>query len=275
MPYKDILVHVDSAALSGATVDAALALAERHDAHLVGLGIRAPLEIPLYAEVRLPDPVFEIMKKREDERLSAAKADFESRAKHAGRTERCEWREDWGDLSHVLGLHARYSDIVIGTQGDPDVSDQRSIDLAQDVMFGAGRPILIVPKTGASKPIGDTIVVAWNGSREAARALADAMPMLARAKSVEIFIGGAPDIDDLPGADIGAHLARHGITVDVHQVPGTDQSVGDMLLNRVSDSGADLVVMGGYGRSRFREMILGGVTRHMIQHMTVPVMMSH
>ncbi|MEM9683292.1 MAG: universal stress protein, partial [Pseudomonadota bacterium] len=92
MAYKDLLVHVDSETVSGATIDAALALAERHDAHLVGLGIRAPLEIPLYAEVRLPDPVFELMKEREDGRLAEAKADFESRAKHAGRTERCEWR---------------------------------------------------------------------------------------------------------------------------------------------------------------------------------------
>lgn len=275
MALKDLLVHVHSESFSGPTVDAALALAERHDAHLVGLGIRAPADMPTYAEARLPDSVLEILNEREDTRLSEAEAMFTARAKHTGREDRAEWREDAGLPAQTLSLHARYADLVVAAQSRQDSSDRRFVDLAEDVLVAAGRPILIVPSAGVKGPIGNRVIVAWNGSREAARALADAMPLLDKAASVEIFIAGDLDIGDLPGADIAAHLAHHGIRVDVHRTPSNDVSVGDALLNRVTDGGADLIVMGGYGRSRFREFILGGVTRHILEHLTVPVMMSH
>ncbi|MGD8808428.1 MAG: universal stress protein [Gammaproteobacteria bacterium] len=256
-------------------MDAALALAERHDTHLVGLGIRAPADMPTYAEARLPESVIEILDEREATRLSEAEAMFTSRAKHAGREDRVEWREAAGLPAQTLSLHARYADLVVAAQSPQDSSDRRFVDLAEDVLIAAGRPVLVVPSTGARAPIGDKVIVAWNGSREAARALGDAMPLLDKAASVEIFIAGDPNIGDLPGADVGAHLARHNIRVDIHRAPSDEVSVGDALLNRVSDAGADMVVMGGYGRSRFREFVLGGVTRHILQHLTVPVMMSH
>jgi len=275
MALKDILVHVHSEAFSGATVDAAFTLAERHDAHLVGLGIRAPSDMPTYAEARLPDAVIEMLDERERTRLAEAREMFDTRARHAGRSDRAEWREGAGLPAQTLSLHARYADLVITAQSKPDTPDRRFIDLAEDVLVAAGRPVLVVPFTGAKGPIGDRVIVAWNGGREAARALGDAMPILDKAKSVEIFIAGDPEIGDLPGADIAAHLARHSIKVDVYRAPATDLAIGGVLLNRVSDIGADLIVMGGYGRSRFREFILGGVTRHILQHMTTPVLMSH
>ena len=275
MALKDLLVHVHSEAFSGAIVDAAIALAARHDAHLVGLGVRAPADMPTYAEARLPDSVIDILNEREDTRLADAEAMFVSRAKHAGRDDRSEWREDSGLPAQTLSLHARYADLVVAAQSQPDSSDRRFIDLAEDVLIASGRPVLVIPAIGAKAPIANKVAVAWNGSREAARALADAMPLLDKAKSVEIFIAGDPELGDLPGADIAAHLARHGIKVDVYRSPGSEVSVGDALLNRVAETGADLIVMGGYGRSRFREFILGGVTRHILQHMTVPVLMSH
>lgn len=275
MALKDLLVHVNSEAGSQAAVDAALVLAERHDAHLVGLGIRAPVDMPTYAEARLPDSVLEILNEREATRLAEARTLFEERARHAGRSDRVEWREDAGFPAQTLGLHARYADLTIVSQSEPDASDRRFIDIAEDVLISAGRPVLIIPKVGAPGHIGQTAIVAWNGSREAARALGDAMAMLERAKTVEIFIAGETDIGELPGADIASHLAHHGLKVDVYRAPGSEVSVGDALLNRVSDIGADVIVMGGYGRSRFREFVLGGVTRHMLQHLTVPVLMSH
>jgi nucleotide-binding universal stress UspA family protein len=133
----------------------------------------------------------------------------------------------------------------------------------------------MVPYIGAVDGIGERVIVAWNASREAARAVADAMPILDGAREVEVFIASDNDIGDLPGADIAAHLARHGIDVTVYETPANNVSIGDALLNRASETGADMIVMGGYGRSRFREFVLGGVTRHMLQHMTVPVLMSH
>lgn len=275
MALKNLLVHVNNEATSGPVIDAALTLADRHDTHLVGLGIKAPTDIPTYAEVRLPDSVLEILTEREATRLANARALFESRAKHAGREARAEWREGNGMPASTFSLHARYADLGIVSQSQSDASDRRFIDLAEEVLVSSGRPVLVVPVSGAGATIGDRVIVAWNGSRESARALGDAMPVLDKAKSVEIFIAGDPSLGDLPGADVAAHLAHHGIKVDIHRSTATDVAIGDALLNRVSDSGADLVVMGGYGRSRFREFILGGVTRHILHHLTVPVMMSH
>jgi nucleotide-binding universal stress UspA family protein len=275
MALKDLLVHVVNEADSGAAIDAALVLAEQHDAHLVGLGISAPIDIPAYAEAHLPEAMLEILQDREVQRLANAKQLFESKARHAGRSERAEWRFDEGVPYQTLGLHARYADLSVVPQNKSERQDYRFAELAEDLLVSSGRPVLVIPASGAKKSIGRTVIVAWNGSREAARALADAMPLLEKARTVEVFVAGKEDIGDLPGADIAAHLARHKIDVKVNQSAAAGISVGDALLNRASDIGADLIVMGGYGRSRFREFVLGGVTRHILEHLTVPALMSH
>lgn len=275
MALKDLLVHVVNEADSGATIDAALELAEQHDAHLVGLGIAAPLDVPAYAEAHLPEAMIDILQERETSRLESAKALFESKAQHAGRTDRAEWRVDGGVPYQTLGLHARYSDLSIVPQNKPAGQDYRFAEIAEDVLVSSGRPVLIVPTGWTKQSIGGTVIVAWNGSREAARALADSMPLLELAKTVEIFTAGKEDIGDLPGADIAAHLSRHKVNVKVHESAASGIPIGDILLNRASDLGADLIVMGGYGRSRFREFVLGGVTHYILEHMTVPVLMSH
>jgi nucleotide-binding universal stress UspA family protein len=275
MALKDLLVHVVNEADSGATIDAALVLAEQHDAHLVGLGVCAPLDVPAYAEAHLPEAMLEILQERETKRLASAKQLFDSKARHAGRSDRVEWRVDDGVPYQAVGLHARYSDLSIVPQNKPEGQDFRFAELAEDLLVSSGRPVLVVPTGWKNKSIGRTVIVAWNGSREASRALADAMPLLEKAKKVEIFTAGKDDIGDLPGADIAAHLAHHKIDVEVHRSAAAGISVGDALLNRASDSGADLIVMGGYGHSRFREFILGGVTRHILEHLTVPALLSH
>jgi nucleotide-binding universal stress UspA family protein len=275
MALRDLLVHVPGTPDSGGTIDAALALAGEHNAHLIGLGIRAPLGIPSYTEAQLPDTTLTIIREREDRRLAEARQLFESKAGSAGRADRTEWRSDMGVPHRVFGLHARYVDLSILSQDNPGSQDVRFADLAEDVLISSGRPILVLPAQGPGTWVGRTSLVAWNGSREAARALADAMPLLEKAQAVEIFTAGDQDIGDLPGADIAAHLARHRIDVDVFRFAGTESSAGDALLSRAADIGADFIVMGGYGRSRFREYVLGGVTRHVLQHLTVPVLMSH
>lgn len=275
MALKDLLVHVNNARSAKAVVGAAASLANRHNAHIAGLGIRPPLDMPRYASSRLPESVVEIMEAREKELLDASEEVFNSTTAHAGLQDRSEWRTEFGNPLEVLSLHARYADLTIVAQHETGGGDGRFADLAEDVLVSSGRPLLMVPFIGAPDTIGEKVVVAWNASREAARAVADAMPILDRAREVEIFIASGNDIGDLPGADIAAHLARHGIDVTVYETPTNNVSVGDALLNRASESGADMIVMGGYGRSRFREFVLGGVTRHMLQHMTVPVLMSH
>jgi nucleotide-binding universal stress UspA family protein len=275
MPLKDLLVHVDTGKEAEATLDAAIALATVHDCHLVGLGVSPPLDIPTYAAGNLPSSVFTVLEEREAERLGKAEELFRTRIRQAGRVERSEWRLDYGLPESVVGLHARYADLALVTQSNPTLEERRFIDLPEDLVLSAGRPALIIPYIGAPNGIGKNVIVAWNASREAARAVADAMPLLEQAEKVKVVVAGAEPIGDLPGADIAVHLARHGINVGVHRAVVDDIDVGDVLLNRVTDLGADLMVMGGYGRSRLRELVLGGATRHILEHMTIPVLMSH
>jgi nucleotide-binding universal stress UspA family protein len=123
----------------------------------------------------------------------------------------------------------------------------------------------------------DRVLVAWDGSRAATRAIGDAMPFLEKAKQVEVVIVGnkPPKSDEAPGADLGQHLARHGIKTTVKRITAPDIDVQSAILSHAADSSADLIVMGGYGHSRLREFVLGGVTRGLLESMTVPVLMSH
>ena len=139
----------------------------------------------------------------------------------------------------------------------------------------SGRPVLVVPYAGRHEGLGSRVLVAWNASREAARAVHDALPLLTRARSVVVLAVDPPDEDHIPGADIAAHLAHHGVHVEARHTVAPDIEVGDELLNLISDLGADLLVMGAYGRSRWREAVFGGATRHILAHMTVPVLMAH
>ncbi len=159
----------------------------------------------------------------------------------------------------------------------PDHSGELESHIAEDVVLSSGRPALVVPYIGAAKTIGERVMVAWDASREAARAVHDALPVLERAKSAVVLVinphrgnHGAE-----PGADIALHLARHGVEVEAQHLEVNDLSVADALLSRLADNGIDLLVMGAYGHSRLRELVLGGVTRQIFQEMTVPVLMSH
>jgi nucleotide-binding universal stress UspA family protein len=137
----------------------------------------------------------------------------------------------------------------------------------------------VVPYIGAATPPGKRVIVAWNGGREAARAVNDALPLLVAADQVDVVCvnpgRGEEDDADLPGADLCLHLARHGVKAEAQELVASDIEAGDLLLSRAADSGADLIVMGAYGHARWREVVLGGVTRQLLNQMTVPVFMSH
>jgi nucleotide-binding universal stress UspA family protein len=146
-------------------------------------------------------------------------------------------------------------------------------------LITSGRPILVVPYIGRLETFGTNILVGWNNSRESARAINDAIPLLAKAASVTILeanlIGRRPAIDDVTSVDITRHLTRHGISAKRARTVAAGISASDALLSYAADVSADLLVVGGYGHSRLRELILGGVTRELLQHMTLPVLMSH
>jgi nucleotide-binding universal stress UspA family protein len=191
-----------------------------------------------------------------------------------------EWRVDRTPSAQDAMIHARYADLVIVGQHDPQTGRSSFATLSvADLALVAGRPVLVVPHAGRFATIGERVIVAWNGSREATRAVHDALPLLRAAKSVSVFsiaaqAGESPE-SRWPGADIAAHLSRHGVPVTTQHTIADPVSVADALLNSASDDGADLIVMGAYGRSQLRELVLGGVTRDVLRMMTVPVLLSH
>jgi nucleotide-binding universal stress UspA family protein len=207
------------------------------------------------------------------------RAAFEQAAQRRGIS--AEWRAPTDGEEADPALHARYADLAILGQRNPAADDDAVIGRPrpEHVTLASGRPILVVPYAGRFATVGRNIVVAWNASREAARAVADAMPLLASAEAATV-LAVDPQIGpgaqgDVPGADIALHLARHGVKVQIERTVSAEVPIGEVLLSRLSDLGADLLVMGAYGHSRTRELLLGGATRSILASMTVPVLMSH
>lgn len=278
MGYSDMLVHVDNSRSCAARLEVASALAATFDAHLIGVNVTRPaMIVPAYAEAQIPAEIVEAQAKYARARADEAAKAFESATKAGG--VRSEWRAIEGDLANSLVTHSRYVDLVILGQHDPDDQEDISAGLAGQVVLESGRPVLVMPYIGARNGIGKHVMVAWNASRESVRAVNDALPLLRKAEKVEVLAvnppAGARGEGDIPSADICLHLARHDVKAEAQHLEARDIDVGDMVLSRVADEGIDLVVMGGYGRSRLRELILGGATRELLDHMTVPVLMSH
>jgi nucleotide-binding universal stress UspA family protein len=279
MKLSDILVHVDASPRAQMRLDIAAALARQHGAHLTALQV-IDVAVPVMA---MGDGggggavIAELMEQMRQSALAAGvklKAAFETALAREGIMG--EWRQVEGTTTEILALHGRYVDLLVMGQDDPE-SD--NADLLETVLFDSGRPVLAIPFAGSFKTIGKRVLVGWNASREATRALHDALPLIAKAETATIFLAnpkrGLGAHGEEPGADIARHLARHGLKVEVAKVIADDVSDSALLLNHASDMGADLVVMGAYGHSRLREFILGGVTRSLLREMTVPVLLSH
>lgn len=272
MPYRDVLVHVGSDETPA--LAAAIDFARRQDARLIGLGVRRDVWTGLVGMEALPASAIEALERANDQDLADAKHRFEATIERYGYAGHCEWRAGRGDLVDTIAVHGRYADVVVVDQSDPD-RESASFGLAPELALTGGRPVLIIPRAGAATTPCQHIVVAWNASREAARAVADTMPLLQRARQVDVLAVTPPKHDQIPGIDIARHLASHDIRADVvvREVPAPD--VSTEILNFISDRSADLLVMGCYGHARFHEMIFGGVTRSILRSMTVPVLMSH
>ena len=181
-----------------------------------------------------------------------------------------------GGAARTLGRMARHFDLVVVGQADPErkAPDDLMIEAA---LFESGRPVVVVPYIQKAGLKLDRVLVCWDGGRTAARAIADALPFLKRAKTIEIVMvtSESGQADELPGADLGEHLARHGLKVEVKRLVAADVDVPNTILSYAADCAADFIVMGGYGHSRLREFVLGGATRGILESMTVPVLMSH
>ena len=276
MTYKTILVHLDSGKRCPARLELAIGLAKRFDAHLVGLHALTVVRLPAYAAVEAGPLAAEEPRRRAAEYAAEAENAFRQAVDRGGMPG-AEWRSSFDDVLEAVTLHARYADLVL--VGQPEAEDGSGVDpgFADRLVLAAGRPVLVLPYAGKFDTVGKRVLLAWNASREATRATTDALPLLKAADQV-IVSPVRPDRaahGESPGADIGLYLTRHGVRVEVAAIAGTDLDAGNALLSRAADFSIDLIVMGAYGHSRVSELILGGVTRTMLESMTVPVLMSH
>ena len=281
MALKDILVHLDASKPAEARLRLAADLARRHGAHLAVLHV-VDIELPMIASVDAGGGAA-IAQVMEDMRAQALAdgARLETLARERMRLDGLsgEWRQVEGVTAELVALHARYADLAVIGQADADGDAPHAGAVVEQVLFSSGRPALIVPYAGNFQTLGRRVLIGWNASREAARAVHDSLPILTAADAVTVLSvnprRGLGAHGDRPGADIALHLARHGVKVRVEQSIAPDIGDADVLLNHASEMGADLIVIGAYGHSRIREMVLGGVTRTLLRQMTVPVLMSH
>ena len=275
MSYKTILVHLDGDARNTQTLRMASDLAGRFDAHLAAV---YALEQPLFAAAMDPGAAAALTFQVELDSQMQAKAREMVKAAERQSGRMIEWRAVSGNTVNNVIMHARHADLLVMTQEDR--SQKLGIDpsFVASVVVGAGRPVLMVPYAGEFEACGASVLVAWSGTRESARAVADALPLMKKAREITVVSfnpKGDSGWGDLPGADIGLWLTRHGMKVNVRQQKSEEVDVGNQILSLASDLGSDLIVMGAYGHSRTFEFVLGGVTRTLFESMTVPVLMSH
>jgi nucleotide-binding universal stress UspA family protein len=276
MSFKTILVHIDSGPRCSARIEVAIRLAIQHDAHLVGLQVLTPFEPPGYVMAEMGPAIIEAQRQVAAAEIARAESDFARRTSGAG-LGNVEWRAVIDDPVDAMTLHARYADLIVIGQANAAYKSHMPADFPERLLLAAGRPVLILPAIGDFPSIGKRILVAWNPSREATRAVTDAIPLLRLADNVHVMAVN-PKLGEhgtVAGADIGLYLARHGVRVEVKADRGAEIDVGNELLSRAADLEADLIVMGGYGHSRLKEWVLGGATRTILESMTVPVLMSH
>lgn len=273
MPFKTILAIIQSAEDAESVSNCAGALAARFEGHLIGLHAEA-LPIPYTSTIGFPDAEFlQASTEVNEERSHKIGAIFRERTAKAGVT--AEWRslESFsGDSAHSGIATARSCDLVVAAQGGADGASP-DVDA---LLYEAGRPILVTPRDGPALATFRRVIVAWNGSREAARATFDALPFILDAESTEILVIDPPDSPESvePGVDIAAALERHGASVTVHTEPSGGLATDDVIRKRVSETGADLLVLGAYSHSWLKQLLFGGVTRTVLHSMPVTAFLS-
>jgi nucleotide-binding universal stress UspA family protein len=278
MSYKSIVVFLDNSERCTQRLEFGVSMALNHQAHLTGLYMVYEPSYPL-----IPDAGFERLAIELEEFAALKKRQMEQKFRDAAvkaGVAAFDWCAFSGNEGAFAAVRVRTADLAIVGQRDPE-DDETFIaeGFPELVVLGGARPALFLPYTGALPKSFKTVMVAWNGGREAARAIADALPLLTRADKVLVTTvtttADTREMDDVPGVDVAAYLSRHGVKAEVTRSAGIDIDAGEWLLSQASDLGADLLVMGAYGHARLREFVLGGVTRTLLKSMSIPVLMSH
>ena len=273
---KDLLVNISVGVENDATLDYAFGLANTFEAHAAAVAFAQEAVPPAMLMDEVPPTWIEEFR-RESERAAALAVErCKAAAERAGIAVEARWMPaSFAGNGDMFGRIARRFDLSVVRQSEPGQVGAADL-IIEAALFSTGRPVVIVPYIQKNGPKLERIMLCWDGSSSASRAASDAMPFLKRAKVVEVaIVKEHGKSDEAPGADIAQHLARHGLTVEVKEIVAPSAKPADVILSHAADSGADFLVMGGFGHSRLREFVLGGVTRSILQTMTIPTLMSH
>ncbi len=270
MPIKDILVYVDNDELCEQRLDLATSLCKVYDAHLSGVYVKQRITIPAYAGVYMPVEVYETNDKETIKLLDAAKTDFMAKTSAAGVNG--DFRDFDGDVSYQLSLTSRYADLLIVPQRLPDKFELNPYFQLPDILLGAACPVLLLPDGNPGNLPPQRVMLAWDGGRECAKAFKAAMPMLSEVEKIDVV---AITTEQAEATAIAQHINRHGFAAEVHLLEGSHSEEGKILLEQAEALDSQMIVMGAYGHSRIRELMLGGTTRHVLEHTSLPVLFSH
>ena len=274
---KDIVVNLTIGVERDAAANYAVSLASIFKAHLVGVAFVYDPKVSANLIVGIPAELIEAQRAATKHLANEAVVRFEALAKQAGvMTESQMIDVAPGHVGDTFGRLARSFDLSVIRQAEPNKAEQE-VPIIEGALFESGRPVIVVPYVQMQGAKFNRVMVGWDGSQTAARAIGDAMPVLERAKMIEIFtvVAGPTKNTELPGIDIGQHLSRHGLKVEVKRIPAEGINVPEAILSHAADISADFMVMGGYGHSRLREYVLGGATRGILASMTLPTLMSN
>ena len=274
---KDLVVNLALGAGRDPAAEFALSVASAFTAHAAGIAFQYDPIMPAALIDDVPPDVIDTQRAENERAANAATSRFDDTARVASvRSETRIVESSMAGVATRFAHIARRFDVSIVAQAKPEADGPEAL-IVEQALFDSGRPVLVVPYIQSAPFKADRVTLCWDGSRTAARAAADAMPFLSRAKAVEVFIveGGKLKSNEIPGADIAEHLSRHNRNVTLTRTASGDTDVASVILSHAADTGADMLVMGGYGHSRLREFILGGATRAILASMTVPTLMSH
>jgi len=278
MSFKDLLVFVDTLPGGDQRLDLAVALARQHEAHLTAVHVVRPPEIPGAPGRVYFETILETALEQPERDVATLEESFRERLRRDGLLG--EWRVIRDDSRHQPAVHARYADLVIAGQvREHSRAAGPGAIMPAELAILSGRPVIVAPDTSFPPTVGGNLLIAWKPTREAVRAIAEAMPLLRRAERVTLLSVnphvGATEHGEQPGADLARHLARHGVEIVVETAVAHDVGVADAVLSRAAQAGADLIVMGAGGHSRLHEMIFGGATVDMLEQARIPLLIAH
>lgn len=276
MRFRDMLLSVEPFRNGSALIENAVAFAKKQGSNLTGLYTVELFDFPGYVQAQIPKEVLENYRSVHTEEAERAEAAFRDACTSADI--HWDWRCVEGERAQTVIENARLSDLIL-LAGGRNKGEEPTGESTSRIMLESGRPVLLIPPTPMGEDTGSRVLLAWNGQREAVRALHDALPLMESAEWVKIVMVNpdveAPDSSALPGSELCRHLARHDIKAEAREVRAKGKSDGAALLALAKEENANLIVMGAYGHARWRELVIGGVTDHVLRHAKLPVFLSH